>query len=406
MRLMIERLFGIFFFILPLVFFPGTSEVFEFNKMVAVYLFTIFIVSAWLIQCVNKQRIIFRRTKLDGPLLIFLGSQALSTYFSIDPRTSMFGYYLRFHGGLLSIMCYSLLYWAYVSNVGEEATKMILRLILYSGALVAVWAIFEHYGYSISCLLMKGELNTACWEQDLRARVFATLGQPNWLAAYLAAIAPIGWVFGVKAKRGSIEYNLWLGIAFIFLMAILFTKSRSGLLGWAVAAGVFFWGKKRRKLIDVVLVILLAVGLAQIGRQQEMDTTGMLITPSSEIRKIVWRGAIDVWREYPIFGSGVETFGFSYFQKRPVAHNLTSEWNLIYNKAHNEYLNYLATTGIVGLGAYLVLMGTSLGVLRKERKLLAGYISLLVTNFFGFSVVATGLLFFLFPAMAITCRKR
>ena len=43
-----------------------------------------------------------------------------------------------------------------------------------------------------------------------------------------------------------------------------------------------------------------------------------------------------------------------------MGHNLTSEWDFLYNKAHNEYLNYLATTGLFGLGSYLLFIGVFL----------------------------------------------
>jgi Flp pilus assembly protein TadD len=162
-------------------------------------------------------------------------------------------------------------------------------------------------------------------------------------------------------------------------------------------------------------------------------------TESGEIRKIVWKGAVDIWKHYPIFGTGVETFAYSYYWYRPREHNDVSEWDFLYNKAHNEYLNYMATTGTVGLLAYLGMIGTFLGwSIRKlgwevrcesgsrnekwEKKktkhspslptsrptshftllisFLAGFASILVTNFFGFSVVPVNLLFFLFPAMS------
>ena len=57
--------------------------------------------------------------------------------------------------------------------------------------------------------------------------------------------------------------------------------------------------------------------------------------------------------KYPLFGTGVETFAYSYNFVRPLTHNLTSEWDYVYNKAHNEYFNYLATTGFIGLISYL-----------------------------------------------------
>ena len=83
-------------------------------------------------------------------------------------------------------------------------------------------------------------------------------------------------------------------------------------------------------------------------------------TESGEIRKIVWRGAVEIYKNYPLLGSGPETFAYSYYNFRPQEHNLVSEWDFLYNKAHNEYLNYLATVGIIGTTAYLILILTTL----------------------------------------------
>ena len=96
------------------------------------------------------------------------------------------------------------------------------------------------------------------------------------------------------------------------------------------------------------------------------QNTSLNITPSEDIRKIVWQGSLDLWKAFPLFGTGPETFGFTYYWTRPAAHNLTSEWDFLYNKAHNEYLNYLATTGMVGTIPYLVLIFTVLIVLIKK----------------------------------------
>jgi len=39
---------------------------------------------------------------------------------SLDPHTSIWGYYSRFNGGLLSIISYIFLYFAFVSNLKDE----------------------------------------------------------------------------------------------------------------------------------------------------------------------------------------------------------------------------------------------------------------------------------------------
>jgi tetratricopeptide (TPR) repeat protein len=138
-------------------------------------------------------------------------------------------------------------------------------------------------------------------------------------------------------------------------------------------------------------------------------------TDSGEIRRIVWQGAFDVWRRYPVFGSGVETFAYSYYLDRPTAHNLVSEWDFLYNKAHNEFLNFLATTGVVGAGTYVAMLGmmgwVGVRVAMSARSapadralslgLLAGIAALSTTNFFGFSTVTVSVLLFLFAAWLV-----
>ena len=117
---MIPVLFNILFLILPLTFFKTTSELFEFNKVIVLYLFTSLIVSGWLIESIKQRKFIFRPTKLDVPLVIYLSIYLISTLFSIDPRTSWLGYYSRFNGGLITQVCYVFLYWAFVSNLDKS----------------------------------------------------------------------------------------------------------------------------------------------------------------------------------------------------------------------------------------------------------------------------------------------
>ncbi len=139
---------------------------------------------------------------------------------------------------------------------------------------------------------------------------------------------------------------------------------------------------------------------------------------SGKIRIAVWKGALEIFKAHPLFGSGVETFAYAYYKAKPIEHNLLSEWDYLYNKAHNEYLNYLATTGIFGLGTYLLIIIFVYYFGIKEvikipkshvektedllsplliLALLSGYTSILVSNFFGFSVVVINLYFFLIP---------
>ncbi len=418
--------------------------------MMLVYLLTTIIVGSWLLKMINRKSFIVNRTPLDIPLLLFLGANILSTIFSIDPHTSIWGYYSRSNGGLLSLISYLLLYWGLVSNINKDQVLKLLKIGLVGGVIISIWGIFEHFGVSLSCVVLRQELNASCWVQDVTARVFATLGQPNWLAAYLAMLIFPAMYFAVTEKR-TIPYTLY---PILLYLAFTFTYSRGAALGLLAGLAVFIIVSFYFKMLSLrssmtfilasFIIINLLFGSALtnfklLSKFAPPPRPSLVTSPSGtqlenggtesgQIRLIVWKGAWEVFKHYPILGSGVETFAYSYYQYRPAEHNLTSEWDFLYNKAHNEYLNYLATTGLVGFITYLSIIvffvwwcikyvivipskARNLKInleishnVRDDRllvmALLASYISYLIQNFFGFSVVIIALFFFLFPAMA------
>lgn len=374
------------FILTPLIFTPYNNELFEFNKMLLTYALTTIIVGCWFYKMVNQRRLIFKRTVMDIPLVLFLISQILSTIFSIDPHTSIFGYYSRLNGGLLSTASYLLLYWAFVSNVTREEAVRFLKASLIGGAIVALWAIPEHFGYSPSCAILVGRWADDCWVQDVQARVFASLGQPNWLAAYMEMLLFPAIYFFVVEKT-PLKKTLYYLATIAFYLAFTFTFSRGAMLGVIGGAGIlvvflvkewfsnrklaFSWLQPMGVALVTLVVINLLFGSALTGdfhliKQDAAPARPSIAgsaggtqlenggTESGQIRLIVWQGALDIFKHYPLLGSGVETFAYSYYLYRPVAHNMVSEWDFLYNKAHNEYLNYLSTTGIVGFTTYML----------------------------------------------------
>jgi O-antigen ligase/Flp pilus assembly protein TadD len=451
---MIQVLFNILFIILPLVFFKDTSELFEFNKILVVYIFTILITASWLYKCIKHKKFIFRRTILDIPIITYLGILLISTIFSIDIHTSIFGYYSRFNGGLLSQICYLLLYFAFVSNLTQVEKLGTISYGLIGTLVASILAILERFGIFTTCYLMAFPINSSCWVQDVQTRVFSTLGQPNWLAALVVALIPLTW-YAIISNSKFLVFNqffnsklptykiLWLFISLIFFTTLLFTKSRSGLLAFSVES-VIFWGfifyKEKFKYLKEFIMFAIVTTTLYLTFNTQLITHNSQATPatptgpvlenggteSGTIRKYVWLGAINIFKNYPLFGTGPETLAYIFPKFKPVEHNLTSEWDFIYNKAHNEYLNFLANTGLFGLLAYLFIVISSilqiinysnysnfrnyldqLGKLGQlEIALLSGYISILVTNFFGFSVVPVSLLFFLLPALTLPDEKK
>ena len=421
--------FYLLLIIVPLILTPYNYELFEFNKMLIVYFFTIIITASWLIKVIIKGKPIFKPTPFDLPLSLFFLSQVLSTIFSIDSHTSLWGYYSRFHGGLFSSISYLLLFYAFTTHMTKK-THNCLKVILSTALIVSLYGILEHFG-----------IDKHLWVQDVQSRVFSTLGQPNWLAAYLLTLIPLPLALFLKTKSKPLKIY-YLSLSLIFWLTLLYTKSRSGLAGLSLAY-FFFWvlillktklktfpWKKFLVFSSLLGLITLLVGtqytpsLKQLLSQKtstpstpQVDTQKAIppsITlggsKSADIRQVVWQGALDIWKKYPVFGSGVATFAYSYYNHRPIKHNSLSEWDFLYNKAHNEFLNFLATTGAFGLISYcLLIIWFTVWTLKRFKKdktyllaaFLSGFLGLAVSNFFGFSVVPVALFFFLWPAFSL-----
>ncbi|PIS15352.1 hypothetical protein COT63_00485 [Candidatus Shapirobacteria bacterium CG09_land_8_20_14_0_10_38_17] len=438
----IESSFYLLFFLTPLFLTTVNYELFEFNKMLLAYGLATIILSAWIVKIILQKKIIFQKTPLFWPLLLFLGSQIAATIYSIDLHTSIFGYYTRLNGGLLSIITYLILYFAFTSNINQAHPKFIHRCLTALTAaafLVCSYGILEHFG-----------IDDQYWVQDVKTRVFSTLGQPNWLAAWIDCLIflPIVGFLNSLAKNSKKISIIYYLLSIILYTCLLFTGSRSGFLALIITYP-FFWLitfillKNRKQLLKPFLITTISfslltffftppiksISLFNLSQLTQFDSPNInlekpaiypKISTSEDIRKVVWKGAIALGKKYPILGTGVETFAYSYYWTRPQEHNLLSEWDFLYNKAHNEYLNYFATTGILGLGSYLFLIVFfifwNIKILKSRLPsihytlysilihiaLFSGWLTILITNFFGFSVVAVNLLFFLIPAIIYT----
>lgn len=455
----IKYLYYILFFILPFVVLPVNSELFEFNKMLFIYTIASFILGVWLLRCLQENRISIRKTPFDIPLVLFLVSQIVSTLFSIDQHTSFFGYYGRFNGGLLSTIVYIFLYYGFVTHISENVhsvIRTIFKISLISSILVVLWGLPGKFNHDLSCLLFTSKFDNSCWTAQFRPaeRMFSTLGQPNWFGAYLSITFFVGVFILMSSSRKRSMLLSVFGILFSYT-GILLSRSRSSLVSLIPGALVFAvlflfllikkhnWltqFKKWAVLVSIGGLLLLSVichtGIPQIDSiltlsflKKETAPVSILtpvptppvvpslvyvggVTESFDIRKIVWKGAWELGMQYPLFGTGVETFGYAYYSVRPPSHNLTSEWDYLYNKAHNEYLNLLATTGWFGLGSYLVLLGWMLIFLikkiidnRADTNTIAFYVSLfgiassiVITNFFGFSITVINMYWYLLIA--------
>ena len=407
--------------LIPLTFTTINSELFEFPKFILLLAGTLVITLTWALHIYKTRDYSVTRARHASPLhigmLAVLATQTIATIFSINPYTSFWGYYSRFHGGLLTTICYTIIYFAATKWMDNKSTQKLIKISVITAFFISLFAIAEHFG-----------IDKNFWLQDVQSRPFSTLGQPNWLAAYLLPNLFLTLYLSHKQKS-----PLHLATYLVLFTAMFLTKSRSGYLAFAFAYLTYWllviravgWHKIKTQLLIYTMALALPLVLfhtpislpttAAPSGNTALETGG---TESGDIRKIVWTGALKLIQKYPFLGTGPETFAYTYYWVRPAAHNLTSEWDFLYNKAHNEYLNIAAGAGLLGLSAYLyfhyAVFAASFTLIPKSKKthqdndlelrtlypvLGSSIVAFTITNFFGFSVIPVYLLMILVAAL-------
>ncbi|HRY29978.1 MAG TPA: tetratricopeptide repeat protein [Elusimicrobiota bacterium] len=236
-------------------------------------------------------------------------------------------------------------------------------------------------------------------------RVMGSFGNPIFFGAYLAVSIPLLWALCRETKgRERIFWSVSLGLA---LAALYLTRTRAAWIGLAVGLGsAVFLSWKRKKYAAVVLLFLVAAGGLFVSRTKS-------VWLRDQAHLLIWRDTLKLWLAHPAAGVGPGEFHIHF--PSVAGPDLKAKWppnQFIVNYAHNEFLQVLSETGVLGLGLWLGLFalfyrpffsrrdsgkdGTP--VPPKETALFCAVTAGLVQSFFSvdprFSVSA-GTLFFL-----------
>ena len=321
----------------------------------------------------------FQRVPVLLPALTFLGISTLSTFFSGNIMQSLVGKVNR-HDGLLSLAAGILLFYAAARFLDSWAkVRMFLVAGVASATLISIYGILQQFG--LDPVLQTGlpwyvmepvEGAPPGWYLPLGGRSFATLGWPLWLAAYLTLMAGVVLALYFKAEARW-ERWLWLATLGIMAAAWLYTYSRGPMLAVLVTVPVvLFLAHHRlgtiRPLLVPLAVVAVAITTAQLVSPQSMNLLDRFgntnLAPTLEevpeggdvsvvTRLLMWRDTVPVIAERPLFGHGPDNFAepFEHHQGEDLAAFLP--YGMFIDKAHNEFLQVAATTGLLGLAAYL-----------------------------------------------------
>ncbi len=155
-----------------------------------------------------------------------------------------------------------------------------------------------------------------------------------------------------------------------------------------------------------------AAGLLALAGPVTVFVAGSSGSGSAAARFTIWRAVLDLIRQRPLLGYGADNLGLVFPTVFPPELVYYQGRAFFVDRAHNVWLDWLVTTGIPGLLAFLLVMVTFLWAVgrawrrplpRRKRALLAGITAavgaLLVNNLVSFDITATATLFWLLLGM-------
>lgn len=295
-------------------------------------------------------------TPLDRPLAAVVLAWTLAAAFSIDRRYSAFGTYGGYTYGVWQLASCALLFALAAACASEEARRMVLKSALGAAMLASAYAVVQAAG--LDPLLPANELPAG--------RAVSTLGNPVFLGAYLTVWFPVAvhWALGEKTDRA-----FGLAAAALIGAGLLASVSRGAWLASAAGALLYLGltGRLRapRWSASRWLAAALAAAAAGAWTTRALLRRSALNLSFGAERLEIWKSAWRIFLRHPWLGAGPDAFeqGLRLTRTEELVRQMGQGYRL--GHAHNDLLQALATTGLVGLAAYLWLLVSAAAAARR-----------------------------------------
>ncbi|MBY0452020.1 MAG: O-antigen ligase family protein, partial [Bdellovibrionaceae bacterium] len=360
---------------------------------------------------IRKEEIVFKWNYVLWMHLTILGVTVLSYFYSNNPYGSFWGNYNIPTDSVLSFIIY-FLYAFILTQVFTDPEKINqLTYTLVGSALgLSIYGIIQHFGY-----------DPMDWwgYSQMHLNAYATIGQAVGFATIVGCLLPLTVIlFFVQQK--TLRSVVTGAVLFLMTLGLMYSGSRTPvLLALAAMTGlsiIYFFKSGDKKRVKKTVALFLVLGLSQIIYYSESNSALVQKMQSDSLAKgtvermQVWISAIDIWKKYPVLGSGPETFALELKLVNTKDFNTNQNWGLYWHKAHNHIIHYLATVGTVGLLAHLVLafwVLFQLLMILKQRNMkdadwfrfayLIGYAFIFLANLTAFNFIFTQFLMMTFP---------
>lgn len=190
--------------------------------------------------------------------------------------------------------------------------------------------------------------------------IFGTLGNPNYLSAFLALSTIATFYCALKEKKTILKLLFSIAALFQTTIAAL-TKSSQGiiLVAFAVFAFIVIFCFQRSRILGWTSFLLgFMAGLVSVlGIFQNGPLSKYLYQDSISYRGDYWRAGIQMFEQNWVHGVGLDSYGDFYRMYRDATAANRRDVNVVSNTAHNLFIDLAATGGIFLIVGYLLIIG-------------------------------------------------
>lgn len=281
----------------------------------------------------------------------------------------------------MALLCWLI---AMIGGQGQRALDQTVIAIFAAIALCGIIGAAEHFLPSlavesddpkVAAGALGGVIDRESLEGVVLKRITGGIGDANWLAYTIAIVLPL-LIYCWQRWPGFWMRALFLGLAGLQMIALVFSYTRTGFLGLGFA-GLYLILRGvvplRPLLAALGAVAIVAMVDMPAGFADRMFSSRYLKEGSTPLRTFFVTEAWGMFAEHPFLGSGFKSFGPKFYedmQTRLPEDPRLEAWaadtvsavrdgrELVTNiGAHNLALELLVEYGLVGLGLYALMIG-------------------------------------------------
>lgn len=269
-------------------------------------------------------------------ILGFIALFLIRTLTTSDVNGALFGVVGR-HSGFLAYFGYALIFILSLIYVNSGNFEILVKGILIAGFLGSLYSLLEFF-------------NIEFWKMsNVYEGTSGLFGNPNFSGAFMALTAiSASWIL---ANKSNAFIKSLSGITLpLALFGIYTSKALQGYISLVIGVSVILimnvWTRSKKSGYTSLILLGLGGFAAVLGSLQIGPLSSLLYKGSVSERGDMWRTALTMIKDNPLWGVGIERYGFYFRQYRDLKQALRAGPDVFSDNAHNVVLHLMATGGI------------------------------------------------------------